>query len=378
MTVSSPGKVAKNVATKKSGLKAFKPGDVMFNQGDSADSLYIIQKGQVRLYIPKGRGYVDLAILRSGEVIGEMAYFDDKASRRSCSAAAIVTTEVIEISFKAFDKTMQGLNPWFKTIVNTLADRLRRTNEKVKELETNSVGFSGGKVGDYKFYHTSDIIRILGLIYMVFKSHGDLKDDGYFEIHTNKLKFYAFDIYGIQEIKYEEFMHLMQSEALIDIANDEDNLPKIVRVKEIENFRSMMMFFNTEKLKDDSKKLNISTKCERFLSKIVQQCDVRMSKGGIKSLHEGDVPEGTKLGDDQAVVDLSAILNDFKEKNIPVSEEDLRDGITAGLVGDIIVGKFNKLVCIANYSKLKKLISSIRLTNAIAKVNESKASSGKY
>ena len=125
---------------KKSGIRTFKPGEVLFNENDPATSLYIIQKGQIRLFRPKGRGFVDLAILRSGEVIGEMAYFDEKSRRRSCSASAIVTTEVIEISFVAFAKTMEGLNPWFKTIINTLANRLRKTNERVKELETNSVG----------------------------------------------------------------------------------------------------------------------------------------------------------------------------------------------------------------------------------------------
>ena len=51
---------------KKSGIKSYAPGDVLFHNGDSANSLFIIQKGQVRLYLPKGRGFVDLAILRAG------------------------------------------------------------------------------------------------------------------------------------------------------------------------------------------------------------------------------------------------------------------------------------------------------------------------
>src|SRR5690606_25733337 len=123
---------------KKSGIRSFKPSEVLFHENDIAQSLFIIQTGQIRLYRPKGRGFVELAILRAGEVIGEMAYFDEKSRRRSCSAQAIVTTEVIEISFPGFEKTMAGLNPWFKTIITTLADRLRKTNERVKSLETNS------------------------------------------------------------------------------------------------------------------------------------------------------------------------------------------------------------------------------------------------
>ena len=174
------------------------------------------KKGQIRLFIPKGRGFVDLAILRVGEVIGEMAYFDEKASRRSCSAAAIVTTEVIRISFSAFDKTMKGLNPWFKTIINTLADRLRKTNDKVRELESNSVGYaSAGKVSNYKFFHTTDVLKILSTFYLVAKTHGE-EVDGKIQIHLNKIKYYLYDIYNVQEIKYEELIELMVREHYVE------------------------------------------------------------------------------------------------------------------------------------------------------------------
>ncbi len=95
-------------AQTKAGIKNLKPGEVLFNDGEIADSLFIIQKGQVRLYKPKGKGFIELAVLRAGEVIGEMAYFDEDGSgrKRSCSASAITGVEIIEISFVAFGKTM--------------------------------------------------------------------------------------------------------------------------------------------------------------------------------------------------------------------------------------------------------------------------------
>lgn len=344
----------------KSGLIQYKPGDTIFNQNDPADCLYIIQKGQIRLFIPKGRGYVDLAILRAGEVIGEMAYFDEKAARRSCSAAAIVTTEVIRISFKAFDKTMQGLNPWFKTIINTLADRLRKTNDRVKELENNSVGFgAGGKVADYKFFHTTDILKVLGTLYLVTKTHGE-EVDGKFQIHINKLKYYLFDIYAIKEIKYEELMHLLKEEHYIDLAADEDNLPKIVVFHDLEGLRSILVFVNQERLKEDAKKMVVSTKCERFLGKILEQLRVSNST------------------EDRVVADLSSIIEDFKSKQIGITDEDLRDAINIGLCDDIVVGDFNKLTCTVNYRKLQKVFPALRLQNAIKAHNDKKAGGTKY
>jgi CRP/FNR family cyclic AMP-dependent transcriptional regulator len=341
-------------AGKKSGIRQFKPGDVLFHENDPAESLYIIQSGQIRLYRPKGRGYVDLAILRSGEVIGEMAYFDEKASRRSCSAAAIVTTEVIEISFKAFAKTMSGLNPWFKTIINTLADRLRKTNEKVKALESNSVGFgAGGKVGDYVFFHSADIVKMLSTMYLVFKTHAEPKD-GHVELHENKLKFYLLDVYNVNEVKWEEFKQLLRNEAMMEVGLDEDKLPKMLKIKNIDSFRAMLVFFNTQRVTEDSKKLVISDKCQTFLKTILDQF---VAKGVVEEIAEAD---------------LSTIIDGYKEKNIPISDEDLIDAITAGICDDILVGGGNKLTTTVNYAKLKKLYPCIKMMNAVKKINESK------
>lgn len=343
------------MAEKKSGIKTIQPGEVLFKENDAAESLYIIQKGQIRLYRPKGRGFVDLAILRSGEVIGEMAYFDDKASRRSCSAAAIITTEVIEISFKAFAKTMSGLNPWFKTIINTLADRLRKTNEKVKSLESNSIGFGkGGAVGDYVFFHSADIVKLLSTYYLVFKCHAEKKEDC-FEIHMNKLKFYLLDVYNIQEVKFEEFNHLLRKEGMLEIDLDHDKLPKLMKVKNVDSFRAMLVFFNTQRLTEDAKKIIISEKCQKFLKAIIDSLTLK----GIV--------------DEKAEVDISEILDGFKAKNEPITDEDLRDAIDAGLADDIMVGKGNRLSSTIQYSRVKKLYPAIKMMNAIKRVNESKA-----
>jgi CRP/FNR family transcriptional regulator, cyclic AMP receptor protein len=339
---------------KKSGIRSFKPGEVLFNENDPATSLFIIQKGQIRLFRPKGRGFVDLAILRSGEVIGEMAYFDEKSRRRSCSASAIVTTEVIEISFVAFAKTMEGLNPWFKTIINTLANRLRKTNERVKELESNSVGFgSGGKVADYVFFHTTDVMRILSILYLVIKNHGEEAEGGGHQIHMNKLKFYLFDIFNIPEIKFEEFLNMMKADHFVEIRKDEDGFPKIIHVDKADDFRAMTVFFNTQKLLEDHKKLNISPKCERFLSRIIEQ------------LKAADKP--------QAMANISAILDDFKERKVPITEADFRDAVIAGLAEDVLVGEGNSLTAVINIDKLRKVFPAIRMQNSIKRINEAKA-----
>ena len=129
----------------------------MFKENDNAESLFIIQKGQIRLFRPKGKGYIDLAVLRTGEVIGEMAYFDEDSSRRSCSAEAIVPTEVIEISFEAFDKNHFLLHNTIPTLQRKIIQALRK--EIFRRLKNPCVF-----AGDYIFIvvdncnHTSNNI----------------------------------------------------------------------------------------------------------------------------------------------------------------------------------------------------------------------------
>ncbi|MGB0453809.1 MAG: Crp/Fnr family transcriptional regulator [Bacteriovoracaceae bacterium] len=340
---------------KKSGIRTFRQGMVIFKENDPARSLYIIQRGQIRLFRPKGRGFVDLAILRTGEVIGEMAYFDEKSTRRSCSAEAMVTTEVIEISFKAFEKTMAGLNPWFKTIINTLAERLRKTNEKVKNLESNSVGVAkDGKVGDYVFFHTIDVIRILSLLYLNFASTGT-PVDGKTQINRSKLLFYMSDLFNIKEVKIEEFLKLADEEGFINIVDDENGKPNLIQTADFDQFRSIMAFMNAQRQLEDSRKLKISAPCERLLRMIVAQA------------------EEVAHSDATYLADLSKIFDNCKANQISISDDDLAEAVEAGLCGDIIVGTGNKLSSEVQFAKLIKLLPSIKMTNAIAKMNESKA-----
>lgn len=339
----------------KSGIKHFRQGEVLFREKDPAESLFIIQKGQVRLFVQKGKGYVDIAILRVGEVIGEMAYFDDKASRRSCSAEAMTNLEAVEISFKAFDKTMQGVNPWFRTIVNTLAERLRKTNDKVKALESNSVGFGqDGKLGSYVFFHSIDIVRILSLLYLLYKAQGEPIEGGKIKIHWDKIKMFTTDIFNISEVKLEEFFNILKAENLIAAAEDQNKLPKMYVIDDLEMYRQFMTFFNTQRLLEDAKKLSISPKCQTFLSAIMAQV------------------KGQADAEGKATVDIGKIITEFKQKNLPICEEDLLDSSKSGLTGDIMVNE-GVVTTIVQLTKLEKLFPSIRLMNALKKLNDKKA-----
>jgi CRP/FNR family cyclic AMP-dependent transcriptional regulator len=347
---------AKQAADGKSGLRRLKPGEVLFNDGEKADSLYIIQKGQLRLYKPKGKGFIEIAVLRAGEVIGEMAYFDDDGGgKRSCAASAMVSSEVIEISFTAFAKTMAGLNPWFKTIINTLAKRLRSTNSRVKELESNSASVSyGGKHSGYEFLKPLDVIKVLGTLFLVFRSHGEENEAG-LAIHRRTLDLYSHDIFGIIESKLDAIIFLLEELKLAEIQKDKDELPKILVISDINVLRSFFIFYNTERHVADDKKLLVEDKCEQFLEAIWKKLD-----------GESAASDGPNL------VPISDLLNNWKEKNIAITVDHLDDARIQGIAGEVIVGDDGDLEVEINYAKLEKLLPIIRFQNAIKRLNRSK------
>ncbi|MCK5884284.1 MAG: cyclic nucleotide-binding domain-containing protein [Bacteriovoracaceae bacterium] len=342
----------------KSGVRVMKPGEVLFNEGDQADSLYIVQKGQLRLFLKKGKGFVDIAVLHPGEVLGEMAYFDEKSRTRSCSASAIVTTELVEISFNAFGKTMKNLNPWFKTIINTLADRLRSTNAKVKELETSQVSIGrGDKASQYKFFNNVDIVRLLSMIYMVFRAHAKT-EEGCYVINLKTVKYYATEIFAISEAKVLEFVNLLEEEGSVEIIADANKLPNVIRTKNYTRFYEWMAFLQGERLTADDRKIVFHERCEKILSRAFTMMDpAKVDK------HTGLIP-----------VNLSIIFSEFKAKNVELIPEDFDPAVEMGLAEEILVNE-GILTSRMNYAQLQKVFFPVRFMNRVTELNSQKANS---
>jgi CRP/FNR family transcriptional regulator, cyclic AMP receptor protein len=349
----------------KSGIRTLKAGEILFNDGDNADSLFIIQKGQVRLFKPKGKGFIEIGVLRSGEVIGEMAFFDEDGSgkKRSCSAAALTHLEIIEISFVAFGKTMQSLNPWFKTIINTLATRLRKTNSRLKELEDNQATVSyGGKHAGYEFMKPIEVMRILGTLFLVFKAHGEVKDQS-FVINRKILTLYTFDMYQIIEAKLESVLSILLQLGMMEITEDEDKNPNVLMLKNIELIRQIFIYYNSERQLQDDKKLRVSDKCEMIIAKMLE----KLPGNPVIDIPNLKISEEFKPKFTKYYI-LNPILEEFKNKNIPANADHLDDGRSLGLFGEVLM-KDGNVYIEADMVKVQKMYPIIRFMNALKKSN---------
>lgn len=354
----------------RSGLRQLKTGEVLFEDGEVADSLFIIQKGQLRLYKPKGKGFVEIAVLRSGEVLGEMAFFDEDGSgrKRSATASAMVPTEVIEISFPAFGKTMAALNPWFKTIINTLATRLRKANSRIRELESNSATNYGNKMGEYEFMKSADLLRVLGTLFLVFKSHGERHELG-LSVHKKTFDLYAGDIYSIPEAKLDAVLFILKHHGWVTILDDQDKLPNVYVVKSLETIRALFIFYNTEKQLADEKKLRISHGCELLFDKILQFSPQHPLRD-IQNLRPRDEFDTSHRF--TQYFNMTPVKADLVASNKSVSLEHLDDGRSVQITGDLVMEE-GELLLEIDMPKLLRMYPIIKFVNAVNALNREKA-----
>jgi hypothetical protein len=113
--------------------KLLKQGEILFREGDAPDSMYVVKKGRLVVFKPKGQSEVELAEVGPGSMIGEMAFFDRKP--RSASIRAAVDSEVIELPFKSLQAQFDKFPEWLKAMVKTINDHLREANKRIKNLE---------------------------------------------------------------------------------------------------------------------------------------------------------------------------------------------------------------------------------------------------
>lgn len=122
-------------------VRILKSGEVLFRTGDSADSMFIVRRGSLKVYALKDNEEIQLALLGDGAIVGEMAFFDRKP--RSAHVRALTQTEITEISRADFDKLLTQIPKWLVSMLQSLSGRLRTTNEKLLLAEKAIQGRGG-------------------------------------------------------------------------------------------------------------------------------------------------------------------------------------------------------------------------------------------
>lgn len=105
----------------------YPPGKLVFEQGDLGSSLYLVERGRVRLYrIHLGGQEKTLGFVGPGGVFGEMSLLD--GSERSASAVTEEETLLLALYREAYLGLIRRLPLFAHNLARILAHRLREAN----------------------------------------------------------------------------------------------------------------------------------------------------------------------------------------------------------------------------------------------------------
>ena len=116
-------------------MRVFEKGEVILRQGDSADSIYIIVAGQVKVYMTDEHDThreVIVNTLGAGNFFGEIPLFDQEP--RSASVAALERTHVQTLSYLTFKKVIEQSPDIGRKLMATMAARLRHADRQIGTL----------------------------------------------------------------------------------------------------------------------------------------------------------------------------------------------------------------------------------------------------
>jgi CRP/FNR family transcriptional regulator len=118
--------------------RSFEPGQVVFREGDSSDTCYVVRSGRARAVREHSDGRViTLATFGPGDIFGELAMFEDE--RRSATVEALEPTTVVAVLGPDMRRLMSEHPDIATRLVIALGRRLRETNERLSRQSFQTV-----------------------------------------------------------------------------------------------------------------------------------------------------------------------------------------------------------------------------------------------
>jgi CRP/FNR family transcriptional regulator len=118
--------------------RRFEANDIVFREGDSSNTCYIVKAGRARAVREHGDGRtLTLAHFGPGDIFGELAMFDDE--RRSATVETLEETETLAILGADMRRLLHAHPDIAVKLLAALGRRLRHTNERLTRQSFQTV-----------------------------------------------------------------------------------------------------------------------------------------------------------------------------------------------------------------------------------------------
>lgn len=143
-------------------------GDFLFREGEAPQCMYLIKTGVISLITQKRGRTIELIRVQSGQLLGELAFFNREP--RTASAKALTPVEVLEIPFNEVQQEFESFPIWVKTMLNTMSGQVVKFARELKQF----------KVADDDQMATMNMnfLRYLGSLVLAQTLYGETKSDG--------------------------------------------------------------------------------------------------------------------------------------------------------------------------------------------------------
>ena len=127
--VKSPGsqKKPKRPSFKR---EIYRATETIFDEGDRGEYAYLIKEGRVEIRTgSRGDTPRVIAVMKKGDILGEMALLDDRP-RMATAIAKEDPTKLVAISKKEFSGRLTELDPSMRRVITVLVQRVRDVTEE--------------------------------------------------------------------------------------------------------------------------------------------------------------------------------------------------------------------------------------------------------
>lgn len=239
-----------------------KKGQFLFKEGENAGAMYLLKTGNLRIFKKKGDSDIEIETIRSGQIVGELAFLD--GNPRSASGEALTECELVEISGPSFQQVLDKIPEWLKILMRTLVTRLRVASTRIRQLESASSEFvynekEGKRVAQYVYLSASDVMKTCAGILLVASRWGNPTElDGKkgTDIRVALLQRY---VNQIMQVPVAKLTSVLDAFSLAGFMKTDEVTGNVI-LFDINFLEQFTHYMNEENLQDPSKRHDISNK----------------------------------------------------------------------------------------------------------------------
>lgn len=326
-------------------IKHLKKGDALMKEGDNSNSMYWVQGGTLRLFKKKGQGFIELGVVHSGEVVGEMSFLDSQP--RSASVEALQPCDIVEIPRGNFDEFINSQPSWMKSLIQTLVKRLRSTNNRLRELESASLVYAKDEAGRtskiHEFLSSGESMKLCSGLLLAAARNGEKGADGSLKVKAGWLQFYGAQIFGVQLSKVQVFTDVLNECGVIKLEKQKDFVE--LTLLDADRLEKFIYFSHEENGKVEEKQLPITAKGVAIMDCVNEFGNIVASANGAET----------------ATIDMNAVFQAAVEKRgqkVPFEFSAFDELVKGGFAQEIRLDgeKKTAIFQVARFQKLFPLL----------------------